>query len=164
MKTDFKFRTPYRNRSPHAIHCKCPLTQRDFIKNEETGELEELTPIPFYERIQSYADSTKLAYKLRQFSLGDSNALGCAGGSYGDFTECPASLQEILQSQDNIKRSFYNLPENVRAIFNNNFELFAESTINGTAERKILEGLGVSNTGGSEPGTGANSTIEGGIN
>ena len=164
-----KFRTPYSNRPGRRIHCACPESKPDYILDETTNKLVECGTIPFYERIQSYHESTLLTYKLRKFNLGDSTALGSPHGIYGDFTNLPGSVQEVLQLQSNVKDSFNNLPNDVKAVFGYSFDQFYEATIDGTAERRIRDSLKSSNrgagspsggpTGASEPGAGSPGVI-----
>lgn len=142
------FKSPYVNRPSKAIHEKCPIDKVDYILDKSTGHLRECGKIPFYERIQSHEQSTLLSFKLAQYGLGDTSALGSPGGNYGDFIGAPKSIQEILQFQDNSERNFFNLPEPIRNIFNNDFKEFKQSVTDGTVERRISDFINSFSSGG----------------
>lgn len=120
---------------PRKVHEKCPFEIPDYILDETTGELEPAGTIPFYKEIQSYADSCRLDYKLKKFAMGDTSILNGAAGIYGDFTDAPTDLRQILDSRKKLNKDFTELPEAVRALFGDSFDEFEKSVKDGTAER-----------------------------
>lgn len=133
-----KFYTPY-SPPPSKPHPSFPFEIKDYIKDSSTGELVECGTIPIYERIQSYHESTTLTYKLKRLAMGDNSALGLPSDSYGDYTEVPTDLRQILDARKKIIQDFNNLPDDLRKVFNNDFNLFEESVKDGTAERRIYD-------------------------
>lgn len=155
-----KFYSSY-NAAPRKVHSKCPRTEIDYIKDITTGELVACGEIPIYERIQSYHDSTCLTSKLKRFALGDSSTLGSAGGSFGDFTNMPSDLRQVLDSRKKIEQDFASLPGDIRGIFEDSYTKFEEAVRNGTAERLIAESYARSSGAGVSPGTGAGAGTDG---
>lgn len=141
-----KFYSSY-NRPPSRAHEECPKEMQDYIKDETTGELVPSGKIPFYERIQSHYESSTLAAKLKRFAMGDNSALGVPSDSYGDFTGMPTDLRQILDSRQKVHQDFANLPDDIRAIFNNDFDSFESAVKDGTAERRIVEQLRAAGNG-----------------
>lgn len=129
---------------------QCPKEVPDFILDEESDTLVNCGTIPFYERIQSYHESTRLSTKLKRLSMGDSTALGVGNNSSGDFSGAPADLRQVLDSRKKVKEDFNALSGELRAVFNNDFNEFEKSVREGTAERRVFERLTASraNTGG----------------
>lgn len=148
-----KFYSSY-NRPPSKAHIPCPFTQKDYVKDAASGELVECGTIPFYERIQSYHESTTLSSKLKRFAMGDNTALGMPGGSFGDATQMPTDLRSILDSRKKVLEDFNSLPEDLRGIFENDFDKFESSVRDGTAERRIYDHIKSNSPQGQAPGTG----------
>lgn len=155
-----KFFSSY-NRPPSKAHEPCPTVVDDFVKDSASGELVKVGQIPFYERIQSYHDSTTLSAKLKRFSMGDSSALGMPGGSSGDFSQVPSDLRSILDARQKVYEDFQGLDASLRGIFSDDFNEFEKSVRDGTAERRIYE---YNKSKASQPGqaSGAGGTPEGG--
>lgn len=133
-----QFNTAYNHLSGKA-EPECPKVIKDYIYNKELDCIEESGTTPFYERIQSYADSTRLDKKLEQFRLGNTLALGVPSGEYGDFSTQPSSLEEVLQARDNAKQQFESLPEGIRRLFSNSYSEFAKSLQDGTYSAKLQQ-------------------------
>lgn len=150
-----KFYSSY-DRPPSEPHKECPKVMDDFVLDEDSGELVKVGVIPFYERIQSYHESTTLSAKLKRFAMGDSLALGTPNNNYGDFTCMPTDLRQVLDSRKKVIEDFNNLSPDIRNIFNNDFDAFEQSVKSGTAERRIYDYLksnpGGQSSGGQAPG------------
>lgn len=148
-----KFYSSY-NRPPSKAHAPFPFVQKDYIKDAASGELVECGTIPFYERIQSFHESTTLSAKLKRFAMGDNTALGMPGGSFGDVTQMPNDLRSILDSRKKVLEDFNNLPDDLRGIFENDFDKFESSVRDGTVERRIYDHIKSTSPQGQAPGAG----------
>lgn len=71
--------------------------------------------------INSYKDSTDIAYILSELSRGNTEVLNRGNAMYGDFTDAPKSLAEALQIMIDGEAAFNKLPLDVRQSFDNNF-------------------------------------------
>lgn len=155
----------------------CSNTERDnliFDKRTQTI-ISDGTKDQFYERIQSYYESTRLSNKISAFMRGDSGALGVGAGQFGDFTNFPKSLEEVLSAGSRARQQFDKLPDSIRGIFNNDYKQFAEAIAKGEFNSKLeqytkqqLEAAGIDpakiGTGGSssQASAGASAGTEGG--
>lgn len=90
------------------------------------GEIQLLEDgfIDMYEKVQSYAESCDINNIVRRFMAGDLSALPDRQGLFMDATVLPTTRQAMLQSVIDAEASFYQLPEDVRASFDNSFEKF----------------------------------------
>lgn len=79
------------------------------------------TNIP--ELINSYKETTDMAYIMKRMTMGDLSMFR-ADGMYGDFRDMPRDPAEVLQYQINAERYFYNLPPDIRNKFNNSVTEF----------------------------------------
>lgn len=71
--------------------------------------------------IESFRESTDMAYILKQLSLGDASVLNQTAAQYGDFTQMPHNMLEAMQMQLDAERHFNALPLDVKSKFNNNY-------------------------------------------
>lgn len=71
--------------------------------------------------IESFRESTDMAYILKQLSLGDASVLNQTAAQYGDFTLMPHNMLEAMQMQLDAERHFDALPLDIKAKFNNNY-------------------------------------------
>lgn len=133
-----KFNTSY-SPGPSKVHVKCPKERPEKKLNESTNKIENVGIDPFYERIQSYADSCRLSTKLERYRRGDITALGTRSVQYLDTSNSPRSLQEVLQAGDKIGDSFKRLPDSIRGVFNNSVSEFVSAVKDGSYESKVLE-------------------------
>lgn len=131
-----KFFTAY-NYPPSIAEPPCPKVIDELQLNEATGKIEKVGTIPFYERIQSHADSCRLDIKLKRYQQGDLTALGVPGGSYGDFSNQPGDLAQVLQAKQEAERQFGELSEGIRAVFGNDYHEFVRSLQDGTYQSRL---------------------------
>lgn len=151
-----KFRKNY-EKSCSTAEPKCPQELQDYEYDKTSRKLVPTKKIEFYKEIQSYYESTRIDVKLKRFSMGDPGALGCPGGSYGDFTDLPSNLAEVLTFQQSAESSFSKLPADVRAIFNNNYAEFIASIEDGSYQQKLID-FARTKTGSGTDGTGTDGT------
>lgn len=111
----------------------------EYTLNESTGNLEKIGDIPFYDRIQSHYESTRLDYKLRQYQLGNTLALGVPSGTFGDFSGQPTNLAQVLNSKQNAQQQFEQLPAGIKQLFNGSYADFVASLEDGSYEAKLGE-------------------------
>lgn len=71
--------------------------------------------------IQSYKESCLIENILKRYAAGDQSALNAVQGFYGDVSECPTSMQQVLQMVLDGQALFENLPSEKREAFDNDF-------------------------------------------
>lgn len=84
----------------------------------------ELTPSgseDIQEKIDSYRDSTDMAFIIHHLLAGDESVLYQKSAMYGDFTKAPESLAEAQQMLIDGEAAFMQLPLETRQKFDNNF-------------------------------------------
>lgn len=157
--------------APSVAEPQCPVELQDYEYNKSTRQLVPTKKIEFYKEIQSYYESTRIDVKLKKYSMGDFSALGCPGGAYGDFTDIPTNLAQVLNAKETAQQSFFKLPSAVRELFNNDFTEFIKCVENGTYEQRLVDfasrGVsdgGASDGGASDGGTSAPNSNNGGNN
>lgn len=108
----------------------------------------QLTPsgkINIQEKINSYRDSCDINVILRRLKNGDLSAMDAFNAEplYGDFTEFPKGYREVLQFQIDTQRHFDELPTEVKAKFDNDYNQFIATAFTeewikklGTVEKK----------------------------
>lgn len=128
--------------SPPTSKAKeCSKTERDnLIFDKVTKKIvSDGTKDQFYERTQTFYESTRLSNKISAFMRGDSSALGVGAGQYGDFTNLPKSLEEVFESGSRARQQFDKLPDSIRGIFNNDYKQFAEAVAKGEFNSRLEE-------------------------
>lgn len=73
------------------------------------------------EMIDSYRESTDLAFILRQLNAGNTAVLNEKDPMYGDFTKVPTSMMDAKQMELDAEKEFLQLPLEVREQFDNNY-------------------------------------------
>lgn len=71
--------------------------------------------------IDSFRESTDMQYIIHRLALGDTSVLNQNTPHFGDFTQMPKTYAESLQLVIDSKKKFYELPVDVRAKFDNDF-------------------------------------------
>ena len=117
----------------------CPTCVDDYQFDVSTNKLVKVGTIPFYERIQSHADSCRLDRKIEQYRAGNTLALGLPSGEYGDFTNQPNDLAQVLQARNEAREQFGNLSPAIRAVFGDDYDEFTRSLQDGTYESKLAQ-------------------------
>lgn len=77
-----------------------------------------------YDRIQADYDSTDINKLMLKFALGDTSAINQKDVFYGDVTEMPKTYAELFDRVEECKRVFDTLPADLKAMFNNSYEVF----------------------------------------
>lgn len=77
------------------------------------------------EEIQSHAESVDLKVLIARYENGDMSALNQKQPSFADIIEMPNSYADVMNMRAQTKRYFYDLPIQVRAEFNHDFDQFA---------------------------------------
>lgn len=77
-----------------------------------------------HDYIQSFHDITDINTILKRFTLGDTSALNCNRGFYGNVVGAPSTLSEFLNAQIVSNRLFDKLPSDVRQAFDNDVNKF----------------------------------------
>lgn len=102
-------------------------TYAPFFDEGGTWHLEETGAEDLYGYIQSHAQSVDIHVLLKQYQLGDLQALERVQGTYGDFTNAPKTMAEALNTMIAAEQYFLSLPKDVRAQFGHNFNQFVAS-------------------------------------
>ncbi len=103
-------------------------------------ELVESGKTNLYEKIQASKDATLIYNIIDRYNAGDNSVLNKAMGSYGNFTQMPATLVEAQQKLIDAERTFEQLPIAIREKYNNSYtEFLADVTAGG--ETKIEKWL-----------------------
>lgn len=132
------FRTNF-NHPVSLAEPKCPTERVELIYNSATNKIEKNGVSPFYERIQSYYESTRLDRKIEQFKRGNSLALGVPGGTYGDFCDVPNNLAQVLQARDTGRAEFDKLSPEIRKIFGDSYDEFASCLQDGSYQQRLVD-------------------------
>lgn len=77
--------------------------------------------------IQSFKDSTDMAFILAKLAQGDTSVLNRNSPIFGDFTKAPRTFAEALQLQIDSDAAFDRLPAEMKAKFNNDKNQFFAS-------------------------------------
>lgn len=154
-----KFNTAY---SPGASlsEPKCPKVIQRYKLNKEKHEIVLCDKEPFYERIQSFADSASLSSVLARAQMGDSSALNSNRGQFVDITSVPDTLAEVYEAAKKSVNLFNGLDMDTRKLFNDNQALFSACVANGSAadiikrgtELRLRQQSNQSGTGGTNAG------------
>lgn len=97
------------------------------VSKEGNIELVEIGKENIHDYIQSQKESTDMSYILSRMAAGDTSMLR-TDGMYGDFTQIPNTLADVLQLQIDSNRMFASLPAEVKEKFHFDAnEFFAQS-------------------------------------
>lgn len=151
-----KFYSPYINPRSSLPEPECSKFIKDYILDEASQELIESGSTNFYERIQSYHESSKLSCKLARFGLGDTYALGVPRDCDIDLSGIPGDLREVLDSRSHIQEQFNAFPAELRKLFSDSFSIFEKSVSEGTADSILRDFLGKLSAG---TGSGTGRTV-----
>lgn len=120
---------------------ECGSPYRTVLKlgfDKETGA-EEIFPVGvenFQEIIEAAAPSCDLNVIIARVRAGELDLLQANKGMYGDFTNMPMTLQEIMQNRIDAKYMYDNLPDETKK------KLDFESFMKDAGSKEWLEGLG----------------------
>lgn len=118
-----QFKLPERSFTPAGT--RYINTYQEIIKNgkktlEKTGEH------CVYDEIQLDAESVKIENILHAVAMGDLNALHQRDASYVDATTMPKNLMEAQNLTIRLKDEFYNMPLEVRRLFDNSPDTYVD--------------------------------------
>lgn len=133
-----KFYTAY-NVAPSIAEPECLFEKDELVYDETQEKLVKTGTNPFYKEIQSHYESTRLDYKIEQFRRGNTLALGVPVECDVDVSNVPTNLAEVLSSRQKAAKEFAELPERIRNVFGNSFDVFSQSLADGSYEGKISE-------------------------
>lgn len=128
------FNHPEKKKTPSGNHY-IKTYQEEINKNGEYN-LVETGYHDVYAEIQLDLESSKIENILHQLAMGDLSALQQRDATYIDATTMPKSLQEAQNLVIRMKDEFYNMPLEVRKLFDNNPERYV--TLMGTDEFKEI--------------------------
>lgn len=73
------------------------------------------------EEIQADKDAGDINVIVRRYAAGDTNVLNAVQGYYGDLSDFPKTRHEMLQAVMNAESAFYDLPDDLRDTFDNDW-------------------------------------------
>lgn len=88
-----------------------------YIKERNCFEPQVVGKENFQAYIQSFESSCDLAIIAQRVANGELGLLNSRQGIYGDFTQAPTTLAEVLQTRIDAKTMFNNLPEDLQKKF-----------------------------------------------
>lgn len=128
---------------------KCSEMRSDYeIATDENGceYLVKIGEHNQYEEVQSYADAVNFDRILERIALGDNSMLRTiTDANFFDTSVLPDSPFEVIKLKQNNLEKFNQLPQDVRALFDNNPEVFYDSIINKSID-SILENYSKQNS------------------
>lgn len=80
-----------------------------------------------FEYVQASKEECNVYNLIERYRRGDKTALGQPGGQYVDVTGMPTSLMEAFNVMQKTRRSFDALPADVRAKFDDNFDVYLQT-------------------------------------
>lgn len=107
---------------------KYQIQYKPIVQKDGTIKLVESGKINIEEYINSFAESTDMAYILQQIKLGNFDILNQRTASYGDFTEVPKTMAEFQQRLIDGTNAFNSLPAHVRNQYDNDLWKFMADT------------------------------------
>lgn len=96
-----------------------------------------------YKMIQASKNATDIAAIVKRAAAGDISVLNVHQGFYGDFSDVPDNLNDMHQLNIEAINSWSKLDPNIRKLFNNDYDQFAEAVSNGSYVNVINEALKV---------------------
>lgn len=90
-----------------------------------------------YDYIQSHKDSVDIHVLMQRYAEGDQSVLMQRIASYGDFTEAPKTMAEVLDSINRGRLVWDSLPVEVRAQFGHSFADFVQDAGSEEWSRKL---------------------------
>lgn len=100
------------------------IRYKSIVNDDGTITLEEEGKINIKEYINSFAESTDMAYIMKRLQLGDISVLEQSKGVFGDFTEMPTTMMEAQQRILDGQAAFMQLPIDVRNAYDHNVWLW----------------------------------------
>ena len=73
------------------------------------------------EAINAWRDMTDMSYIMSRLAAGDATVLAVNDGFYGDFSDMPHDHRAVLDTITTARQYFDNLPDSVRAKFDDDF-------------------------------------------
>ena len=131
-----KFYTQY-NRSPRMQESFTKRKQKVYVEDidTKTGEriLREDIPVDIYDKIQEYAEETKISNLFKRYNMTISlkDNLKFDEQKIVDMTNLPENLIETMAIIDNAKSIFDRQSTEIKQKFNNDFKQFIAGSENG---------------------------------
>lgn len=111
--------------NPNDFSTPCGSSDRTLYSTKVTPDGKVILTPSGKENVQEYIDSfresTDMAFILHQMALGNMSVLNQREAMYGDFTDLPENLAEMQQIFIDGENAFNQLPLDVRQQFDNNY-------------------------------------------
>lgn len=93
--------------------------------------------IDWYGYIQASRDSCDLSTIIARYLSGDSSVINVNAPFYGDIASMPRNVNEVEDLANRIKDGYENFSDEIKGIFNNNFEEFYNAVLNNQVDEKL---------------------------
>ena len=100
-------------------------------------------PLDRFKMIQASKPSVDINYIVKRAAAGDIGAINVNQGTYADVSNVPTDLNTMHAANIEAINSFYKLDPNLRKLFNNDVDVFAEAISNGTYLETIKNAMSV---------------------
>lgn len=123
------------------IHSNPGSRVHDLLEPRFDGEVTRLVKTgeeDIQDRIEAAAPFTDLNYMLHRLSLGDRSVLNTRTPIYGDFSALPRDPIEALNLVQRSEDAFKQLPADVRANYNNDWQRWFAAVLSGDASRENI--------------------------
>ena len=88
-----------------------------------------------FEYVQASKDETNIYIIIERYRRGDITALAKNNGQYIDVTGMPTTLMDAYAVMNKARRNFENMPEDVRAKFDDDFNVYLQTVSTSTPEQ-----------------------------
>lgn len=125
MANKIPFRTAYSGQIKKHLSSGNPIQNEYSYTINSYGRkvLEKSGETDLYAKIQESLEETKIENILKRAAIGDTSVLR-PDGIYADLTEMPNNLIEARAAIQNLENTWANLPQEMKAKYNNSVEDF----------------------------------------
>lgn len=93
--------------------------------------------IDWFGYIQASRDSCDLSTIIARYLSGDSSVINVNAPIYGDLAAMPRNVNEVQDLANRIKYGYDNFSDEIKGVFNNNFEEFYNAVLNNQVDAKL---------------------------
>lgn len=144
-----RFATQYdeRKRIPACAGDRMKKTYTAEYDKKGAWHLVETGEESLYEEIQSHADATNLNVIMRRYQNGEADVLKRIEGFYGDVSDMPTNLADMLNASMKAQQMFDGLTPDIKERFGQNYVEFMQTA----GSKEWYEKLGLLETKAPEP-------------
>lgn len=93
--------------------------------------------IDWFGYIQASRDSCDLSTIVARYLSGDSSVINVNNPIYGDVASMPRNINEVEDLAARVKAGYDNFSDEIKGVFNNNFEEFYNAVLSNKVEAKL---------------------------